>query len=154
MEASSQIEQAFLATIQNDPQDPSVRLVFADWLEERGDLRGEFLRLDCLLSSHSEQSLVERHQARLDCLRWDVDTDWLLAIGILYKPPGRCEWCGNRIECEYDDREPFFDNPADDYRKYVRHLYRHYCCLCLQTKDGEVLERYEDWLLVQDPRTS
>jgi uncharacterized protein (TIGR02996 family) len=36
---------AFLRSIHDAPDDDAPRLVFADWLEERGDPRGEFLRL-------------------------------------------------------------------------------------------------------------
>src|SRR5262249_39432087 len=35
------------------PEDAGLRLVFADWLEERGDPRGEYLRLDCQLAALS-----------------------------------------------------------------------------------------------------
>ena len=38
-------EAAFLRALRDQPDDLAVRLVFADWLEERGDLRGELLRL-------------------------------------------------------------------------------------------------------------
>jgi uncharacterized protein (TIGR02996 family) len=38
-------EQAFLQAMQENPDDTSLRLVFADWLEERGDQRGELIRL-------------------------------------------------------------------------------------------------------------
>jgi uncharacterized protein (TIGR02996 family) len=38
-------EQAFLQAMQENPEDTSLRLVFADWLEERDDPRGELIRL-------------------------------------------------------------------------------------------------------------
>ncbi|MEK6234825.1 MAG: TIGR02996 domain-containing protein [Planctomycetales bacterium] len=38
-------EQAFLAEIAPNPGDDAPRLIFADWLEECGDLRAELLRL-------------------------------------------------------------------------------------------------------------
>jgi uncharacterized protein (TIGR02996 family) len=38
-------EDAFLQTILTSPHDPSPKLVFADWLEERGDPRAELIRL-------------------------------------------------------------------------------------------------------------
>jgi uncharacterized protein (TIGR02996 family) len=43
-------EAAFLRAIQERPSDASLRLVFADWLEERGDPRGEVLRLLSVLT--------------------------------------------------------------------------------------------------------
>jgi uncharacterized protein (TIGR02996 family) len=38
-------DQGFLQAMQDDPADTSVRLIFADWLEERDDPRGELIRL-------------------------------------------------------------------------------------------------------------
>jgi uncharacterized protein (TIGR02996 family) len=38
-------ERAFLAAILQRPDDDATKLVYADWLEERGDPRGEYLRL-------------------------------------------------------------------------------------------------------------
>jgi uncharacterized protein (TIGR02996 family) len=38
-------EEAFLRAIAADPADDGNRLVYADWLEERGDMRGEYIRL-------------------------------------------------------------------------------------------------------------
>ena len=43
-------EDDFLRAILDDVDDASCRLVFADWLEERGDPRGEWLRIDCELA--------------------------------------------------------------------------------------------------------
>src|SRR3954466_14951956 len=40
-----QDEAAFLRAMQEHPDDTTRRLVFADWLEERGDPRGELIRL-------------------------------------------------------------------------------------------------------------
>jgi carbon storage regulator len=43
-------ERPFLEAVADGPHDESVRLVFADWLEERGDPLGEFLRNACRLA--------------------------------------------------------------------------------------------------------
>ncbi len=43
-------EDAFLQTIRENPDDDGPRLVYADWLEERGDPRGEFIRVQCELA--------------------------------------------------------------------------------------------------------
>jgi uncharacterized protein (TIGR02996 family) len=40
---------SFLRAIAEEPDDDTCRLVFADWLEEHGDWRAEFFRLDCRL---------------------------------------------------------------------------------------------------------
>jgi uncharacterized protein (TIGR02996 family) len=64
---------AFLEAIRDDPDDVTTRLVFADWLEERGDPRGEFIRVRCALASwvpelerraelqRREQELLDQH---------------------------------------------------------------------------------------------
>jgi uncharacterized protein (TIGR02996 family) len=45
--AASSPEDAFLQTILEHPDDDIPRLVFADWLEEHGNPRGAFIRLQC-----------------------------------------------------------------------------------------------------------
>ena len=46
-QAASSMEDAFLQTILDNPDDDMPRLVFADWLEEHGNPRGAFIRLQC-----------------------------------------------------------------------------------------------------------
>jgi uncharacterized protein (TIGR02996 family) len=43
-------ETSFLHAVVDDPDDEAIRLIFADWLEERGDPRGEFIRTQCELA--------------------------------------------------------------------------------------------------------
>jgi uncharacterized protein (TIGR02996 family) len=40
---------AFMEAIVNRPDDDTPRLIYADWLEERGDPRGRFVRVQCAL---------------------------------------------------------------------------------------------------------
>ena len=42
--------EASLQAIIANPVDDAPRLIYADWLEERGDPRGEFIRLQCQLA--------------------------------------------------------------------------------------------------------
>ena len=47
-------EQALLRAIRAAPEDDTVRLVYADWLEENGQPeRAEFIRLECELDAIS-----------------------------------------------------------------------------------------------------
>ena len=77
---------AFIEAIRANPADAPLRLVYADWLEERGDPRGEFLRLQSVLNellSTGQDSANRRArslQARLRDLRWAIDADWLAVI--------------------------------------------------------------------------
>jgi uncharacterized protein (TIGR02996 family) len=57
-------EQAFLNAILQQPDDDTRKLVYADWLEERGDSRGEFLRLMMKVRQDNRvpPELRERHR--------------------------------------------------------------------------------------------
>lgn len=44
-------ETVFLEEVLHRPRDDAPRLAYADWLEERGDPRGEFIRLQCELAA-------------------------------------------------------------------------------------------------------
>jgi uncharacterized protein (TIGR02996 family) len=63
-------ERAFLAAIRADLDDDTPRLIFADWLEERGDPRAEFIRVQCELARTPEEdpawaALDQREEALL-----------------------------------------------------------------------------------------
>jgi uncharacterized protein (TIGR02996 family) len=65
------VEQRFLAAIQANRDDREARDVYADWLEQRGDERGEYLRLEAQLHSIP---------MRLAVLRPTIDRTWLEQI--------------------------------------------------------------------------
>lgn len=78
----------FLDAIQSSPQDESLRLVYADWLEERGDERAELVRLETAMSKMRVFSdSYFNNKARRDELRGKADGSWLQAIG--YVPTHR-----------------------------------------------------------------
>jgi uncharacterized protein (TIGR02996 family) len=60
-------DDVFLADILANPDDESLRLIFADYLDEREGLRGEFIRLECklehLLARSGKRHALE-HRAR------------------------------------------------------------------------------------------
>ena len=66
---------AFLEVIRSNPQDAALRLIDADWLDERGDVRGEYLRLE---------AEARRIQARLLALRLQLDPGWLRVVSPHY----------------------------------------------------------------------
>jgi uncharacterized protein (TIGR02996 family) len=47
--------EPFLDTILENPDDDAPRLVYADWLDEQGDPRGEFIRVQCELARLEEE---------------------------------------------------------------------------------------------------
>ena len=48
-------KHAFLATIRERPDDDGPRLIYADYLDERGDCRGDFIRIQCALAKLDEE---------------------------------------------------------------------------------------------------
>jgi uncharacterized protein (TIGR02996 family) len=70
-------EQAFLEAILERPDDDTPRLIFADWLEERGDpssaARAEFIRVQCILAG---ERLPPRRQAELTRREQQILNDW------------------------------------------------------------------------------
>src|SRR5262249_38868583 len=74
-------EDPFLAAIRANPDDNAVRLVYADWLQERGDPRGEFLRLDTMLTGLSpNHESYGADRFRLEQLRSTLDPHWLAVL--------------------------------------------------------------------------
>src|SRR5262245_35830763 len=69
---------AFLRAIADHPDDDGPRLVYADWLDERGDPRGEFIRTQCEAERLPE--FDDRRadlEARADDLLAAHEADWL-----------------------------------------------------------------------------
>jgi len=71
-------DRAFLRAIQNNPADVSLWLIYADWLEEFGDPRAEYLRLELrrelLPESHPQRKSIRE---RLEQLYPTLDPDWV-----------------------------------------------------------------------------
>jgi uncharacterized protein (TIGR02996 family) len=72
-------EQAFLNAIRRAPHDDSIRLVYADWLEDKGDERAMFLRvyarLRNLAPDHPHRDELEQELSRW---RKGCDREWLM----------------------------------------------------------------------------
>ena len=51
-------EAALLDRVCADPDDDGPRLVFADWLDERNDPRGEFIRVQVALARVAARGVV------------------------------------------------------------------------------------------------
>ncbi|MEO8702039.1 MAG: ribosomal protein L7/L12 [Kofleriaceae bacterium] len=70
-----ELHVSFLESIVKNPDDDDARAVYADWLEQRGDPRGEYLRLE------SQLNLIP---PRLAVLQADIAPSWLDAVGRHY----------------------------------------------------------------------
>jgi uncharacterized protein (TIGR02996 family) len=66
-------EAAFLAAIRAAPGDDTPRLVYADWLDDQGDTRAEFIRLQHQLAAALD---------RLQHLRAGLDPAWVAAVEV------------------------------------------------------------------------
>ena len=76
-------EFQFLRALFNQPDD-ELRLVYADWLEDRGDARAEFLRLEVELQSLPKRSTRRKKlQQEMEKLRRHLDDNWLMRMSIL-----------------------------------------------------------------------
>ncbi len=77
--------EALMTEILQAPDEDGPRLVYADWLEQQGDPRGEFIRLQCLLAAEGEQpelaaraaALLEQHGER-----------WVIPLDAVDAAPG------------------------------------------------------------------
>lgn len=70
--------QPFLDAIIESPDDENAYLVYADWLEEQGDPRGEFIRIQCQLESHEvPESLRKELKEREGLLLSEHVGEWL-----------------------------------------------------------------------------
>jgi uncharacterized protein (TIGR02996 family) len=75
-------DESFLAAISAARDDDTLRLIYADWLEERGDVRSEYLRLLSALAALPQRQTKKRKplQARFQQLRATIDPDWQWSV--------------------------------------------------------------------------
>ncbi len=73
----------FLELIRDHPEDDTPRLIYADWLDEQGDLRGEFIRVQCELAKLScrdmarlEMDRIAKLENREQCLLKMYQKEW------------------------------------------------------------------------------
>jgi uncharacterized protein (TIGR02996 family) len=71
---------AFIRAIRETPEDDALRLVYADWLDERGDPRGEFLRLQHSLVGLRKKESRIAIERRMEELRPSLNIDWLACV--------------------------------------------------------------------------
>src|SRR5262245_6313595 len=69
-------DRAFLASLVGNPKDDAPWLVYADWLDERGDPRGEYLRLVHDLAIRPDPD----RRRRLNAVRPTLPREWLVVV--------------------------------------------------------------------------
>ena len=73
-------ESLFLDEIRAHPYNMELRMVYADWLEERGDERAEFLRLEEQIDSRADDPNHRRAEARLRSVAGNCSAEWLAVV--------------------------------------------------------------------------
>jgi uncharacterized protein (TIGR02996 family) len=74
-------DEALLRAVLADPADEAPRLVYADWLDERGDARGAYLRLDLELARSTVRDARYRAGVwRARAFRLRLDHSWVVAV--------------------------------------------------------------------------
>ena len=97
-------ELHFLRQIRLSPEDDLSRLIYADWLEEQGDARADFLRLDVELQNRTKESLdYQELLAERSSLLPQIDPAWvnLLAKAAIEK----CARSGRRQQANPNEAE-------------------------------------------------
>src|SRR5262245_12456619 len=72
-------DYSFLRAIFHQPNDDAQRLIYADWLEERGDPRAEFLRLEVELQRLAKDEYKRKGtlEKQIRTLRPKLDASWV-----------------------------------------------------------------------------
>src|SRR5262245_29946711 len=104
-------DEAFLQAVLDHPEDDAVRLIYGDWLMDRGDPRGEFIHVQCRLAllprdEPQRRSLQRREQELLDRHR----TEWERPAGSVGSRP---VFSRGFVEGLTLDAEDFLDHAAD-----------------------------------------
>jgi uncharacterized protein (TIGR02996 family) len=75
-------DEAFIRAIEAQPNDDDLRLVYADWLDEHNDPRGEFLRVEHQLATTSFQNAQRQTLGnRWLGMRTSLIREWIQRIG-------------------------------------------------------------------------
>lgn len=78
----SEEQQHFLDAIIEEPDDDTPRLIYADWLEEHGDPRGAFIRLQCEKAENLPSDLAQLTSEQEHQILRDHAKRWLEELGI------------------------------------------------------------------------
>jgi len=135
-------ESTFLEGIKANPEDLFLRQVYADWLEERGDPRSEYLRVDgdlqqlmaSLASSDSaKEEKIRQLRSRLKKLAKSLLAEWVAIFDALRPQLFRCRACQKVIS----GKDAIDTNPAN----YTKMKSTRYCRLCYEDAVRGLLTR-------------
>ncbi|MBA4062171.1 MAG: hypothetical protein C0501_00370 [Isosphaera sp.] len=130
-------ETGFLSAVRRDPADDTARLIYADWLDERGDpagrARSDFLRLELRLAARPERGLNRaRWLHELRTLAAGLDPAWLRTVS-----HPALEACRVAFEFECPRRWDRLTPTADEDRRFCESCRRHvhYCATLDQARE-------------------
>jgi uncharacterized protein (TIGR02996 family) len=76
-------DEALFRAVLTSPADDAPRLVYADWLDERDDPRGEYLREDWEAAKEARSGRVcKRTLGRLTELRTGMPSNWMIDVSV------------------------------------------------------------------------
>ncbi|QEL14312.1 TIGR02996 domain-containing protein [Limnoglobus roseus] len=108
-------DDAFVAAVKESPDDAVLRLVYADWLEERDDPRGRFLRLELEMVQRGEADpAYPALRQQLAEVAATVDVLWSAVVCRLSLVPLRA------LDDPPDDRPSV--SSLDFFADYIQHL--------------------------------
>ncbi len=119
-------ERSLLDAVLANPDDDGLRLAYADWLEEHGDERAEWLRSEVGLMRTDDSRRDARLRNTLAVLAQSVDWSWRLAVSRV--PVLNCQRgsdsnraCGRRwVELDATDMTSPSDRFCNDCEQVVR----------------------------------
>ncbi len=127
--------QPFVEAIIASPYDDTPRLVYADWLEDLGDDRCEYLRLECELNGlRPQDALFLELRPRFDTIRARCPRAWLAIVGRsrIANCDARSANCPQRWElltrlskpgksyCSVCDRSVYFCRSQEEVKQMTR----------------------------------
>jgi uncharacterized protein (TIGR02996 family) len=73
--------EAFIREIVTHPDEDAPRLIYADWLEERGDPQGEFIRVQCELAASPQSARCRELRQREAAILAAYREEWVRSLG-------------------------------------------------------------------------
>jgi uncharacterized protein (TIGR02996 family) len=99
----------FLPAVLERPDDDTLRLVYADWLQERGDPRAEFIRVQVALARMAaDDSQLGTLRARERDLLEEHAQDWCAPLGLDLE---QCEFRRGFVEAAEIRADQFLKHP-------------------------------------------
>lgn len=141
-------ERELFAQLVATPDDAALRMVYADWLEERGDRRGAFLRgYDRLVATEPDEPGRLAREGELSVLRRGLDPQWLAVV----EPPiEQTRWC----ECLKTGRVPplhraLQDTECDGWKRLLDYIERAAADQRMRFEPRPEMASHEEWLSIR-----